>query len=58
MQPLPYACRKALNGIAGVHATVTLDPPVATVEFSEGEKSIGELQQALSEAGEYKLSEK
>jgi Cu2+-exporting ATPase len=48
---------KALNGIEGVSATVTLDPPVATVEFAGPEKSIRELQNALSEAGEYRLIE-
>lgn len=49
---------KALNSIAGVAAIVTLDPPVATVEFSDGEKSLEELQAVISEAGDYKLSEK
>ena len=29
---------KALNSMEGVHATVTLNPPVAIVEFSDGEK--------------------
>ncbi len=48
---------KALNAIPGVSATVTLDPPVATAEFSGAEKSIQELQQSLSEAGDYKLIE-
>ena len=35
---------KALNSMEGIHATVTLDPPVATVEFSDGEKTLEELQ--------------
>ena len=48
---------KALNGIEGVKATVTLNPPVATVEFEGDVKSVEELQAALSEAGEYKISE-
>ena len=48
---------KALNGIEGVSATVTLEPPVATVEFSGSEKSIAELQKPLSTAGDYKLVE-
>lgn len=47
---------KALEGIDGVHATVTLEPPVATVEFSGEEKTVAELQRALSEAGEYKIT--
>ena len=49
---------KALNGMYGVHATVSLNPPVATVEFSEGEKTLDELQAAVSaEAGDYTLKE-
>lgn len=52
-------CRKhvedALNGIAGVHAVVTLEPPVAVVEFSGAEKPIEVLQKAVTEAGDYKL---
>ena len=48
---------KALNGMDGVHATVSLNPPVATVEFSEGEKTLDELQAAVSaEAGDYTLT--
>lgn len=43
---------KALNGIDGVRATVELEPPVATVEFSGGEKPLAELQRALDGAGE------
>lgn len=50
---------KALNSIEGVHATVTLDPPVATVEFSGNEKSLEELQAVVTEkAGEYRLKER
>ena len=50
---------KALNSIEGVHATVTLDPPVATVEFSGNEKSLEELQTVVTEkAGEYRLKER
>lgn len=42
----------------GVHATVSLNPPVATIEFSEGEKTLDELQAAVSaEAGDYTLKE-
>ena len=48
---------KALNGIDGVRATVELEPPVATVEFSGGEKPLAELQRALDGTGEYKITE-
>lgn len=49
---------KALNSIEGVTATVTLDPPVAVVEFADGEKPLAELQQAVTErAGDYTLTE-
>lgn len=47
---------KALNTIPGVKATVTLDPPVATVE-SERELSFDEVQAVVAEkAGEYKVT--
>ena len=49
---------KALNKLDGVTATVTLDPPVATVQFSGKEYTLDELQAWVSEeAGEYELSE-
>lgn len=49
---------KALNGIAGVRAVVTLDPPVASVEFAGEAKSLEELQAVVrAEAGDYTLSE-
>lgn len=49
---------KALNSMDGIHATVTLNPPVATVEFSEGEKTLDELQTAVTaKAGDYTLKE-
>ena len=49
---------KALNKLEGVSATVTLDPPVATVQFSGKEYTLEELQQQVTEeAGEYGLSE-
>ena len=49
---------KALNNMDGVHATVTLNPPVAVVEFSDGEKSMEELQAVITEnAGDYTLKE-
>lgn len=49
---------KALNSMDGVHATVTLNPPVATVEFAAGEKTLDELQAVVTaEAGDYTLKE-
>lgn len=48
---------KALNAIEGVQASVSLDPAVATIEFEGSPKSVEELQKALSEAGEYTISE-
>ena len=49
---------KALNSIDGVKATVTLDPPIATVEFSGEEKSLKKLQEVVTEnAGDYMLKE-
>ena len=49
---------KALNKLEGVSATVTLDPPVATVQFNGKEYTLDELQQQITEeAGEYTLSE-
>ena len=55
-------CRKAvenaLNSVDGVKASVTLDPPVATVEFTGGEIATETLQKALSEEGDYTITEK
>ena len=49
---------KALNKLEGVSATVTLNPPVATVQFNGKEYTLDELQQQVTEeAGEYTLSE-
>ena len=49
---------KALNKLEGLSATVTLDPPVATVTFSGKEYTLEELQkQVTEEAGEYTLSD-
>lgn len=49
---------QALNSIEGVKAVVTLDPPVATIEFTGKEIPLNELQQTVTEkAGEYKLHE-
>ena len=47
---------KALNSIEGVHATVTLDPPAAVVEFDGKVKPVEELQAVLTEEG-YKITE-
>lgn len=52
---------KALNSVEGVHATVTLDPPVAVLEYENGQAvlNIEELQKILTEkAGDYEISEK
>lgn len=46
---------KALNAIDGVVATVSLEPPVAIVEFTAEEIPLDKLQQAVSE--DYRLSE-
>ena len=50
---------KALNSIEGVSATVTLDPPVAEVEFTGGKEiSTAELQKVITEnAGDYTISD-
>ena len=42
---------KALNSIEGVHATVSLNPPVAVIDFEGDPKPIAELQAALAEEG-------
>ena len=47
---------KALNSLEGVSASVTLDPPVASVEFTGRVYSDEELQRAVAEAGEYRLT--
>lgn len=47
---------KALNNISGVNAIVTLDPPVAVIEFSGDVVPLEELQAALAGEG-YKISE-
>lgn len=48
----------ALNSIEGVKALVTLNPPVAIIEFSKNELTLEELQQVVTtKAGEYKLYE-
>lgn len=49
---------RALNGVEGLKATVTLEPPVATVEFDEVPLSIEELQKIVTEkAGDYQITE-
>lgn len=48
---------KALNSIDGVHAQVTLDPPVAVVTFDGEPLSVDSLQRVVEEkAGDYRLS--
>ena len=48
---------KVLNSIDGVTATVTLDPPVATLQFSGDEIPVDRLQAILTDkAGDYTLS--
>lgn len=42
---------KALNQLEGVQATVTLNPPMAVIEFADGEKTLAELQAALDAEG-------
>ena len=45
-----------LKTLDGVKAVVTLEPPVAAVEFSGPEVGLGELQKAVTErAGVYTL---
>lgn len=49
---------KALNSLEGIKVVVTLEPPVATVEFTDNEIPLDKLQQIVSEkAGEYRLHE-
>ena len=49
---------KALNSIEGVSAVVTLEPPMAIIEFTNGVKTVEELQKVLSADGDYKITEK
>ena len=48
---------KALNNLEGVRATITLDPPIATIEFTDGKSyTLEELQaQITKEAGDYQI---
>ena len=49
---------RALNSIDGIQATVTLEPPVATVIFDNQSLSMEELQQIMTEkAGDYQITE-
>ena len=49
---------RALNSIDGIQATVTLEPPVATVIFDNQPFSMEELQQIITEkAGDYQITE-
>ena len=47
---------QALNSIEGVQASVTLEPPVATVRCAEG-ITVEQLQRVVAErAGDYRLT--
>ena len=49
---------RALNTLEGVQVMVTLDPPVAAIEYDGEPLSVEELQQILTEkAGDYQISE-
>ena len=49
---------RALNTLEGVQVMVTLEPPVATIEYDGEPLSVEELQQILTEkAGDYQISE-
>ena len=50
---------KALNGIDGIKAEVSLNPPVAKISFDKEVINVEELQNILTEqAGDYTISEK
>jgi len=49
---------RALNTIGGANVTVTLEPPIAIIEYDGEPLSVEELQQILTEkAGDYQISE-
>ena len=49
---------QALNSVAGVQASVTLEPPVATVRCADDAVTAEQLQRAVAErAGDYRLTE-
>ena len=47
---------KALNSIEGVHASVSLNPPIAVIEFDEEVIPLDRLQEPLTE-DDYKIYE-
>ena len=49
-----FAVEKVLNTIQGIKASVTLDPPVATIEMDETIPTT-QLQKALKLAGNYTI---
>lgn len=51
---MPFKCRKALNAIEGIHATVTLDPPIAIISMDK-HISMKVLQDVLSKVGNYTI---
>ncbi len=56
----PHCCKhvtEALNGLEGVEAVVSLDPPLATVRFTGGVLPLADLQRALAKAGDYRIIE-
>lgn len=49
---------RALNSVEGITASVKLEPPIATIEYTGEIWSVEELQQVLTEkAGDYQISE-
>lgn len=49
------AVEKALNTINGIDATVSLNPPIATISM-EKHVATEQMQQALNEAGNYTIT--
>ena len=48
---------RALNTIEGVRVEVTLEPPIANIEYEHEPLTVGELQQILTEkAGDYQIA--
>ena len=49
---------RALNTIEGAKISVTLEPPVATIEYESEPLSVEELQRIVTEkAGDYQITE-
>lgn len=48
---------QTLNELEGVQASVSLDSAQATIEFAGEVLSLAQLQDALAEEGEYRISE-